>query len=314
MSTLGYSPSLVCALVPFQNPFIMPVLKSITAVRLFFAVLIGGMLVGLPLAAQKTESGKSSGKKTPEKASEKPSEKPMQRPILEKPKEFTPQQIITADTTSAPVQDSTALGTTTPGEYPFSPTQDRAFYEALRFDVSPRTRFQFAARQFSLAWLALQEAQKYTPQEAAIAAMNSIDPRAFVPTPKEQTFYNYGIAQSFTIPGVFDPFGRYGGLPGVGGSGISIPLSLIGSLLGLTEDVTPTIRYTVEQPSEVEIVIYSIQAIAIARVLKAPHNAGGYSVTWNLKNDAGFRVPTGDYIAEVRIGNAAYIRKRIRIG
>jgi hypothetical protein len=298
----------------------MPVLKSITIIRLFLTAIILGALAVLPpvAAQQKTEPNKSGGKKAPEKTSEKPldksSEKFPSRPILEKPKEFTPQQIITADTTSVPQQDSTVLGTTPPGEYPFTPSQDRTFYEALRMDISPRTRFQFEARQFSQAWLALQEARKYTPQESAIAAMNSIDPRAFVPTPKEQTFYNYGIAQSFTIPGVFDPFGRYGGLPGVGGSGISIPLSLIGSLLGLTEDVTPTIRYTVEQPCEVEVVIYSIQAIAITRILKAPHNAGGYSVTWNLKNDAGMRVPTGDYIAEVRIGNAAYVRKRIRIG
>lgn len=267
----------------------------------------------LPLAAQKEDSGKS--KKTLDKSA-KPSEKAPtnDRTLLEKPKEFTPQQIITADTTGTPVQDSTVLGTTPPGEYPFSPEQDRTFYEALRLDISPRTRFQFAARQFSQAWMALMEARKYTPQEAAIAAMNSIDPRAFVPTPKEQTFYNYGIAQSFTIPGVYDPFARYGGLPGVGGSGISIPLSLIGSLLGLTEDVSPTIRYTVEQPCEVEVVIYSIQAIAIARLLKAPQNAGGYSITWNLKNESGIHVPTGDYIAEVRIGNGAFVRKRIRVG
>ncbi|MFY8001065.1 MAG: hypothetical protein ACOVSW_20905 [Candidatus Kapaibacteriota bacterium] len=284
----------------------MLVLKHLSAIRFALIAILSIVLAISPLslAAQKADSTKSSSKKAPEKT----------RPILEKPKEFTPQQIITADTTTAPVQDSSALGTTPPGEYPFTPAQDRAFYEALRFDISPRVRFQFAARQFSMMWLAAQEARKYTPQEAAIAAMTSIDPRAFVPTAKEQTFYNYGIAQSFTIPGVYDPFARYGGLPGVGGSGISIPLSLIGSLLGLTEDVSATIRYTVEQPAEVEIMIYSIQAIGIARILKAPQNAGGYSITWNLKNDAGLPVPRGDYIAEVRIGNGAFVRKRIRVG
>lgn len=277
------------------------------------SLIIASLGATLVLAQQKKEPLKQGSK--PEQtrpASEKP---PLEKPLLEKPKEFTPQQILTADTTSAPVQDSTALGTTPPGEYPFTPVQDRAFYEALRIEVSPRTRFQFEARQFSLAWMAMQEARRQaSPQEAAVAAMNSIDPRAFIPTAKEQTFYNYGIAQSFTIPGVFDPFQRYGGLPGVGGSGISIPLSLIGSLLGLTEDVSPTIRYTVEQPAEVEIVIYSIQAIAIARVLKAEQNAGGYAITWNLKNEQGLTVPRGDYIAEVRIGTGGFVRKRIRVG
>jgi FlgD Ig-like domain len=237
------------------------------------------------------------------------------KPIPQKAEPFTPQQILTADTTRPRVitQDSTVLGTTPPGEYPFSPEQDRAFYEALRLPISASTRFQFATRQFSAAYIGAQEARQFSPREAMIANMD-INPSAFVPTPQEQTAYNYGVAQSFTIPGVFDPFARYGGLPGVGGRGFSIPLSLIGSLLGIGEDITATIRYTVEQPAEVEITIYSIQAIAIARVLKTTQSAGGYAITWNGKNDGGFPVATGDYIAEVRIGTAAYVRKRIRIG
>ncbi|MCS6807504.1 MAG: hypothetical protein RML40_02330 [Bacteroidota bacterium] len=272
-----------------------------------FALAVPALTSIMPnvLRAQRTET-----RKPPSLA---PAEQ--QRSLLEKPRQLRPQQIITADTATV-VQDSTALGTTPPGEYPFTPEQDRAFYEALRIEVPPRVRFQFEARQFSLAWLAMQEArrQQISPQEAAIAAMNAIDPRAFLPTAQEQTFYNYGIAQSFTIPGVFDPFQRYGGLPGVGGSGVSVPLALIGSLLGLTDDVSPTIRYTVEQPAEVEIIIYSVQAIAIARILKAQQNAGGYAITWNLKNDQGLSVPPGDYIAEVRIGKDAVVRKRIRVG
>jgi hypothetical protein len=240
---------------------------------------------------------------------------PNTKPMLQKTEPFTPQEILTADTARARVvtQDSSVLGTTPPGEYPFSPEQDRAFYEALRAQVSASVRFQFATRQFSAGWIAMQEARQFSPREAMIANM-AIDPRAFQPTSQEQTAYNYGVAQSFTIPGVFDPFARYGGLPGVGGRGFSIPLSLIGSLLGIGEDVTATIRYTVEQPAEVEIIIYSIQAIAIARLIKTMQGAGGYAITWNGKNESGLPVPTGDYIAEVRIGTSAYVRKRIRIG
>lgn len=235
------------------------------------------------------------------------------RPLLQKPDTvYTSRQIITADTLRIS-KDSTVLGTTPPGEYPFTPEQDRNFYEALRTDVSPLARFQYETKRFSAMWMAVQEMQKLSPRDIALANM-AVDPRVLEPTPREREAYNYGIAQSFTIPGVFDPYKRYGGLPGIGGQGISIPLSLIGSLLGLTEDVSPTIRYTVEQPAEVEIVIYSIQAIAIARILKAPQAAGGYSTTWNLLNEAGLRVPAGDYIAEVRIGTLGIVRKRIRVG
>lgn len=237
------------------------------------------------------------------------------RPLLQKPDTvFTSKQIITADTIRPRiVNDSTALGTTPPGEYPFTPEQDRNFYQALRTDVSPLARFQFETRRFSAMWTAAQEMQKLSPREIALANM-AVDQRVLEPTARDRESYNYGIAQSFTIPGIYDPYKRYGGLPGVGGQGISIPLSLIGSLLGLTEDVSPTIRYTVEQPAEVEITIYSVQAIAIARILKAPQNAGGYAVTWNIRNDAGLQVPIGDYIAEVRIGLQGIVRKRIRVG
>jgi hypothetical protein len=236
------------------------------------------------------------------------------RPLLQKPDTvFTSKQIITADTVRPRVVQDSTLGTTPPGEYPFTPEQDRNFYEALRVEVSPLVRFQFETRKFSAMWMAAQEMQKLSPREIALANM-AVDPRVFEPTAREREAYNYGIAQSFTIPGVYDPYKRYGGLPGIGGQGLSIPLSLIGSLLGLTEDVSPTIRYTVEQPADVEIVIYSVQAIAVARILQAPQNAGGYSITWNLKNDAGLQVPNGDYIAEIRIGLQGIVRKRIRIG
>ncbi|TAE34441.1 MAG: hypothetical protein EAZ92_00010 [Candidatus Kapaibacterium sp.] len=236
-----------------------------------------------------------------------------QRPLLQKPDTvYTSRQIITADTLNTR-GDSTIVGTTPPGEYPFTPEQDRAFYEALKMQVDPAMRFHFEAQRFSAMWMAAQELQKLSPRDIALANM-AVDPRVLEPTPRDREAYKYGIAQSFTIPGVYEPYKRYGGLPGMGGDGISIPLSLIGSLLGLTEDVSPTIRYIVEQPTEVEIIIYSIQAIAITRILKETQNAGGHSVTWNLTNEAGLRVPNGDYIAEVRIGLQSIVRKRIRLG
>jgi hypothetical protein len=239
---------------------------------------------------------------------------PSKRPIVQKPDTvFTSKQIITADTVRTGAGDSTVIGTTPPGEYPFTPQQDRIFYEAMRTEITSSARFQFEARRFSAMWMMAQEMQKLSPREVALANM-AVDQRVLEPTARERESYNYGIAQSFTIPGVYNPYKRYGGLPGIGGDGLSIPLSLIGSLLGLTEDVSPTIKYTVEQPAEVEIVIYSVQAIAITRILKAPQGAGGYSVTWDLRTDAGFRVPVGDYIAEVRIGLQGYVRKRIRVG
>jgi hypothetical protein len=221
--------------------------------------------------------------------------------------------VISTDTTrrTTTADSNDVIGTTTPGEYPYTPEQDRAFYDALQISIPPSVRFVYDLQRFSPAWLALKaQLQKLSPAEAALANINSIPPSLFTPDPREQTAYDYNLAQAFTIPGIYEPFRR----GGVGKGGLQIPLSLIGSLLGLVEDVSPSISWVVEQPAtEVEIVIYSIQAMVVARLFRGIMEQGNHTLTWNLLNDRGLRVPRGDYIAEVRVGNGAITRKRIRV-
>jgi flagellar basal-body rod modification protein FlgD len=100
-------------------------------------------------------------------------------------------------------------------------------------------------------------------------------------------------------------------LPVTPGSGLQIPLSAIGAFLGLTEDVSPVISYSLESSAEVEVVVYSVQALVIRTLLTAKQYPGSYSITWDGKNDKGIIMPKGDYVAEVRIGKDRIVRKRI---
>lgn len=96
-------------------------------------------------------------------------------------------------------------------------------------------------------------------------------------------------------------------------SGFSISPQQIGVFLGLLEDVSPEITFTLDYPEEVEIVIYSVQAIVVATIFQGILRPGNHKYVWNLRDDKGRPMPTGDYIAEVRIGNTKFIRKRIQI-
>lgn len=232
-------------------------------------------------------------------------------PLLQRKEPFTPQQIITGDTTRRQQPDtSSATGTTTPGEYPYSPEQDKFYYEALQLKIPPAARFQYDLQQFSPAWQALMELRQKDPNASAAANMN-LPASVYQPLARDRVAYDYGIAQALTIPGIYDPFARSGGV----GKGFALAgvYSFIGKLFGLIEDVSPTISYSVEQPSEVEITIYSIQALAISHVFKGLQQPGSYTLTWNLRNDKGQIVSRGDYIAETRIGNGAVMRKRIKV-
>lgn len=232
-------------------------------------------------------------------------------PLLQRKEPFTPQQVITGDTTRRQQSDtSSATGTTTPGEYPYSPEQDKFYYEALQIKIPPSARFYYDLQQFSPAWQALMELRQKDPNASAAANMN-LPASVYQPSARDRVAYDYGISQALTIPGIYDPFKRSGGV----GKGFSLAgvYSFIGKLFGLIEDVSPTISYSVEQPSEVEITIYSIQALAVSHVFKGMQQPGSYTLTWNLRNDKGQIVSRGDYIAETRIGNGIVTRKRIKV-
>ena len=85
----------------------------------------------------------------------------------------------------------------------------------------------------------------------------------------------------------------------------------IGKLLGILEDTSPTLKYTIDYASDVQIVIYSVNAKVVATILSGMQTPGNYKRTWNGRDDNGKMLPKGDYIGEIRIGEYKYIRKVI---
>ncbi len=124
------------------------------------------------------------------------------------------------------------------------------------------------------------------------------------PLPSEATMAQYNIIQSQSVP----PY-----TSGPNPFGLKIPLSSIGQFFGITEDVSPVLQYDLEYRTNVQVVIYSITAIVVATIFEGVQVPGNYKYTWNGRDDMGKRLPPGDYIGEIRIGNSKYIRKHIVI-
>ncbi|MBS1538485.1 MAG: hypothetical protein JST20_12140 [Bacteroidetes bacterium] len=223
--------------------------------------------------------------------------------ILLRPK-LTPLETITADTlNTSPSGKVELIERIGGGEYPFTPEQDTAYYRALRLHTPTGTLAQLHARMFSGIWSEMHMQSRKNPWE--IARQNlEIPADYYKPSAQDRALYAYNIAKSQEIPT---------GLGRTPGTGLQIPLSDIGAFLGLTEDVSPVLNYSVEYPMLVEVVIYSPQARVITVIMKAKQYPGNYRLTWNGRDDKGQKMPSGDYVAEVRLGNERYVRKRIEI-
>jgi hypothetical protein len=81
--------------------------------------------------------------------------------------------------------------------------------------------------------------------------------------------------------------------------------------LGLIEDVTPRITYTLLKTEPVTVKIYDLEAQLVATLVDGPQRAGVYDFQWDLTDAAGVRVPYGNYVAEVIVGGRMVLRKRI---
>ncbi|HYF03392.1 MAG TPA: FlgD immunoglobulin-like domain containing protein [Patescibacteria group bacterium] len=222
--------------------------------------------------------------------------------IITVPKFYPTEKVITGDTLVSPrlVRDSIQLpgaGTTQ-----FTPEQDSAYARAMRLRLPAVPRFQLDAFLFAGTYQSEQEAYENSPYKIAERNLQLPD-EVYQPSGEELTAHQYNIEQSMRVPFV-NTMPRFG---------LRIPMSAVGRFLGVTEDVTPTMRYVVEYAMAVEVVVYSTQAVIIATVFKAPQSPGRYEVTWNGRDDKGRRMPTGDYIGEVRLSDGRTIRKRIEI-
>lgn len=221
--------------------------------------------------------------------------------ILKKPRIFTPLQAITGDTVT---RDTTGKPEQIiPGSRnQFSAEQDSAYYRMMRLGIAPGTLAQLHARIISLGIAMRKEQEQENP--FAIALRN-LDLPAEYYQPRSQDIVQREemIARSQAIP-----TGRPN-LPG----GLRIGLNDIGVFLGISEDVSPVINYVVDYTMNVKVVIYSTAAREVAMMFQGQQNPGKYQLTWNGRDDKGRPMPSGDYVAEVRLGNDRFVRKRITI-
>lgn len=186
----------------------------------------------------------------------------------------------------------------------FTAEQDSAYYRALNLRIPSETRIRLALMETEFQWHLYRQLGKGMPLSMAYANVMNLPSEVFLPRGFQITQRQEMIRKAFEVP--FMP----GSVPPQFGT---FNLEDIASLLGLKEDVSPVIKYNLENPISVEIVIYSTQAKVIATLFDGNQPAGSYRIEWNMKDDNGNRVGSGDYIAEVRIGNERYIRKLVVI-
>lgn len=183
----------------------------------------------------------------------------------------------------------------------------------LRFDdstqegqlrrVDPLLRFLDAFRRDSSAWRAFIDSIGSSP-EAAMNRNLAFNARDWLPTQADQMRRQEDIDRALDRDNI--------GLKGITHIPlISIPLSSIGQILGLTEDVTPHIGYTVPNTQSVSVKIYNLSAQLVKSIVDGVERPGVYSFDWNMLDEKGKRVSSGDYVAEVLVGKRLVLRKRI---
>lgn len=189
-----------------------------------------------------------------------------------------------------------------PLDLKFLPEQDSAYLRAKRLAIPPSARL-YADMKLLEREILLQK-KLFGLSEQEIAKRNlQISKEFYLPTGQEITMYQYGLMQSQYVPYVpiYKPFG------------VKVPLSAIGSLLGLTEDVSPWLEYELDVETDVRVAVYSEKALLVATIVNSTQPPGRYRYYWNGRDDNGKLMPRGDYIGEIRIGKTKYIRKRIRL-
>jgi len=191
----------------------------------------------------------------------------------------------------------------TSSEEIYLPEQDDYYQTELATRLPSAVRFRNAILETQQSWQLSKELHRGLPLNVALENVFNLPASAFLPTGQEIVQHEINKIKAFEVPFVptYNPYG------------LKIPLNLIGTFLGITEDVSPDVSYSLDNSAEVEVVVYSIGANVVATLFAGPQSAGRYKLTWNLRDTNGKRMPSGDYIAEVRIGKTKLIRKRIVI-
>lgn len=221
-------------------------------------------------------------------------QQPRTSPVMQ-PRVLSPAEYLYTDSSRSVEQDAIITM--------MQSAQDSAFDAAMRMDITAAARFAATTRMLQQAWEAQAAVQREPTTWELIAATMNIPSEMLAPSDQEVAQRQIMIANSQYVPGVL--------LRPMGTGNVQVRMNDIYRFLGLTEDVSPRIVYTVDAPMQVEIVIYSTQALVIATIFRGIQPAGRYEVTWNGMDDTGRFVANGDYVAEVRLGTERLQRKRI---
>jgi hypothetical protein len=223
--------------------------------------------------------------------------------LLLKKKKYDAIQVITGDTTDVIISDDDTPVLPGSLDYDYSAVQDSNYYRAMRLEMTPLARLQSDLDHLRSHMEVRRRIRSGTPWQIALKNMEDIPRELLKPSPMEIVQRQINIINALKVPFVntYNPYG------------LKIPMGAIGQFIGLTEDCSPRITYTLEHPAEVEVVVYSVDATVIATLFKGQQPEGTYRLSWNGRNDKGRRMPSGDYIGEVRIGKSRYVRKCIKI-
>ncbi len=218
--------------------------------------------------------------------------------VVVQPRVLSPAEYLLQDTTNS-------IRTSLPGEVSssFLPSQDSSYARALAARVSAQSRFQYDAQQISIAMRTMQALQRPPSLWETINRNMAIPSAMLAPSPQEVAQYQINIARSTYVPGVL--------LFPMGSGNLQVGLNDIAKLFGMVEDVTPRIRYVIDETIEVTVVVYSPSAVAVATLFNGIQAPGAYELVWDGMTDANQPVGKGDYVAEVQLGNQRVMRKRI---
>ncbi len=72
---------------------------------------------------------------------------------------------------------------------------------------------------------------------------------------------------------------------------------------------TSTLQYRLETPSNVDISVYDLRGLVVARLAQAMRPAGAHGVTWDGRGDNGRRLPSGVYFLRAQAGTRSFAQK-----
>jgi hypothetical protein len=176
--------------------------------------------------------------------------------------------------------------------------------ELFMMRLSPLTRLLVRIRRDSLLLHLYIDSLDNTPQ--AIMRRNlTFNSKDWMPTAADRARREEDIARSQDWGNVYKNIPR---------AGISIPLRSIGQALGLVEDVSPRVRYTLMRTEAVAVRVYDLEANLVATLVDGVQPPGEYSFDWDFNDSSGHRVHYGDYIVEVVAeGTRLLLRKRVEV-